>query len=109
MSDGGDSKLEAMLRSRRVPTPSADLAARIVREARRTPQQRPVSLSEALADALERLFEELRLPRPAVALGTALIVGIVAGWAVPFDSAEAEDDVDVVHVESFLYPDEDVS
>ena len=111
MSDGGDSKLVTMLRARRAPTPSADLAARIVREARRTPQQRPVSLAQALGEALERLFAELRLPRPAVALGAALIVGIAAGWAVPFDSAEAEaeDDVDVVHVESFLYPDEDVS
>jgi TRAP-type C4-dicarboxylate transport system permease large subunit len=72
-----------------------------VREARRTPQRQPVSFMDALA----QLFAELRLPRPAVALAATLIVGIVAGWATPFEAAE--DDVAAVHVESFLYPEEE--
>lgn len=103
MSDNGDARLEALLRSRSAPPPSSDLAARIAREARRIPQRQPATPGEVLS----RLFAELRLPRPAVALAATLIVGIVAGWAMPFDTAE--DEVDVVSVESFLYPDEDVS
>ncbi len=105
MSDNGDARLEALLRSRSVPPPSGDLAARIAREARRIPQRPPTSAS--LSDALGRLFAELRLPRPAVALAASLLVGIAAGWAMPFPAAE--DDVDTVYVESFLYPDEEVS
>ena len=101
MSDRDDTKLEALLRSRGVPPPSGDLAARIVREARGIPQRQPVSF----LDALSQLFAELPLPRPAVALAATLIVGIVAGWAAPFDTAD--DEGDAVHVESFLYPDEE--
>ncbi len=101
MSDGGDRKLEALLRSRGAPPPSGDLAARIVREARRIPQRQRVSFLDALA----QLFADLPLPRPAVALAATLIVGMVAGWTAPFDGAD--DEVDAVHVESFLYPDEE--
>jgi hypothetical protein len=103
MSDTGDRKLEDLLRSRGVPPPSGDLAARIARQARLTPQRQPVSVIDALA----QLLGELWLPRPAVALAATLIVGIVAGWAAPFDAAD--DDVDAVHVESFLYPEEEAS
>lgn len=103
MSDHGDAKLETLLRSRSAPPASHDLAARIARRARGTPQRQPVSFSDALA----RLFAELRLPRPAVALAASLIVGIVAGWSIPFEAAD--DEADAVYVESFLYPDEDVS
>jgi hypothetical protein len=103
MSDNGEAKLETLLRSRGVPSPSGDLAARISRAARRTPQRQPASFSEGLT----RLFAELRLPRPAFALAASLIVGIAAGWTMPLDVAE--DDVDTVYVESFLYPDEEAT
>jgi hypothetical protein len=105
MSEIDDSKLEALLRSRARPVPRTDLAARIVREARGIPQQRPLSWLQELS----RLFAELPLPRPAFALTAVLIVGLIAGWSAPFDPIEDETDTDAVYVASFLYPDEDAS
>jgi hypothetical protein len=105
MSDLRDSKLEALLRSRTPPPASGDLAARIAREARGIPQRQPLSLVEAVS----RLFAELRLPRPAVALSATLLVGLIAGWTAPFVVTEVVDEPEALYVQSFLYPDEDAS
>ena len=105
MSSGDDSRLEALLRSRSVPPPSSDLAARIVREARGLPQRRPQSILNALAS----VFAELRLPYPAIALTAALLLGLIAGWTAPLGNVVPDDDAEVLYVQSFLYPEEDPS
>ena len=84
MSDHGDAKLEALLRSRSLPPPSGDLAARIAREARRTPQRSPVSFAESLSE----LLGELWLPRPAVALAATINGCSVAAQEADSGSAQ---------------------
>jgi hypothetical protein len=97
-----DHRLEALLRSRQIEPASPDLAERIVLLARQIPQNQTIPLTQWM----KRLFSELHLPRPVYVLACTLIFGVVVGFNSPLDTPV--DDIDAMHVQSFLYADEDV-
>jgi hypothetical protein len=98
MSDIHDEKLDEMLRSRRIEAARSDLAQRIVLKAQTTPQTMTVTAW------VRRLFSEFHLPRPAYVLACALAFGFVAGLYNPLHTVT---DDEPVHLQSFLYADED--
>jgi hypothetical protein len=102
MSDIHDDKLERILRSRQIEPAGPDLAERIVLRAQAIPQKQTMPL----LPWLKRLFAELHIPRPAVVLASALILGFVAGYSAPL--LAPADTGDGVSVQSFLYADEDI-
>lgn len=97
-----EQKLEALLRSRRIDPASPDLAERIVLQARQIPQNQTIPLTQWMM----RLFNEFHLPRPMYVFACTLILGIVVGFTSPLNTPT--DEVDAVHVQSFLYADEDM-
>ena len=97
-----EQKLEALLQSRRVEPASPDLVERIVLQARRIPQNQTIPLTQWM----KRLFSEFHLPRPVSVFACTLILGIVVGFNSPLDTPA--DDGDAMHVQSFLYADEDM-
>jgi hypothetical protein len=99
MSDIHDEKLDEMLSSRRVEPAGSDLAERIILKAQTTHQTISVTAW------VRRLFSEFHLPRPAYVLACALAFGFVAGLYNPLDTVT--DDAEPVHLQSFLYADED--
>ena len=101
MSDAHDEKLEEMLRSRRLEPASPDLAERIVLKAQSIPQNQTIPL----ARWVQQLFAEFHLPKPAYVLACTLILGFVVGFYRPLDTIP--DDADNIHVQSFLYADEE--
>ena len=94
--------LESMLRARQVEPVSPDLAERIILRAQRLPQNRTPTLTQWV----QRLFAEFHLPRPVYVLTGTLIFGFVVGLNTPLYTTA--DDPDSVHVQSFLYADEDM-
>ena len=101
MSDTHDEKLEGLLRSRRFEPASPDLAERIVLKAQSIPQNQPISLTQWM----KQLFAEFHLPKPAYVLACTLILGFAVGFYRPLDTIP--DDADNIHVQSFLYADEE--
>jgi len=101
MSDRYDKGIEGMLRSRRVETPSPDLAARIARKARATPQNPTVNLAEWI----QRLFVEFHLPKPAYVLAGALLLGLAAGYGMPTESSAVEE-TEPAYAQIAVYTDE---
>jgi hypothetical protein len=99
MSDSHDEKLDELLSSRRVEPAGPDLAERIILKAQTTPQTMTVT------DWLRGLFSEFHLPRPAYVLACALALGFIAGLYNPLEPVT--DDTEPVHLQSFLYADED--
>ena len=71
-----DKNLDRLLRTRRIEPPSTDLAERIIRQARRTPQLEPLSPWQWLRE----VFAEFHLPSPAYVLTAVLAIGIVLGF-----------------------------
>jgi len=102
MSDPQDQKLDAMLRSRRFEPASPDLAARIVLQARSTPQNQTITLTQWM----KRLFAEFHLPQPVYVCACILIFGFVIGFNSRLETPTT-DDADTTDVQSFLYADED--
>jgi hypothetical protein len=101
MSNTHDEKLEELLRSRRFEPASPDLAERIVLKAQNIPQNQPIPLTQWM----KQLFAEFHLPKPAYVLAGTLALGFVVGFYRPLDTIP--DDADTVHVQSFLYADEE--
>jgi hypothetical protein len=99
MSDAQDRKLDEMLGSRRIEPAGSDLADRIILKAQATPQ------TIAVTGWVRRLFMEFHLPRPAYVVACTLVLGFLVGLYQPLDTLT--DDPDPVHLQSFLYPDED--
>lgn len=97
-----EQKLEALLRSRRIDPASPDLAERIVLQAQQIPQYQTIPFTQWM----QQLFSEFHLPRPVYVFACTLILGVVVGFTSPLDTPA--DDVDAVHVQSFLYVDEDM-
>jgi hypothetical protein len=102
MSNQQDDKLDEMLRTRRLPGASPDLAQRILLAAQGTPQIQALTLGQWI----KRAFAELHLPKPAYVLTGALIAGLLLGFNVPSDTAHQ--DTDAVQVQAFLDSDEDL-
>ncbi len=101
MSDKQDEKLERLLRSRRMESPSPDLAQRIILQARQVPQQE----SATIGQWLRGLFKEFHLPKPAYVLAAVLLVGTVVGFNTPLGTA-TDNDAASAKIQSFLYADE---
>ena len=99
MADNQDTKLDALLRSRRVEPASGDLAQRIIRTAQSVPQREALPLLQWLG----RLFAEFHLTKPAYVLVTALILGIIVGLSTPGPGSSDEESASV---QSFLSTDE---
>jgi hypothetical protein len=88
MSRKQDDKLESMLRSRRQPAASPDLAERIILRAAALPQRQTASFWNFMRE----LCAEFHLPKPAYVLAGALALGIVVGFSVPPDNRNGQDD-----------------
>ena len=88
MDDKRDEKLDHMLRSRRVKSASADLAQRIILQARQLPQNKMLSPWQWLGE----LCREFHLPKPAYVLASALIFGLVIGFSTPLESTTSAND-----------------
>jgi len=101
MSDRYDKKIEEMLRSRRMEAPGPDLAERIARKARATPQNQTVTLAEWI----KRLFIEFHLPKPAYVLAGALLLGLATGYGMPAGAPPVEER-EPAYAQAFLYSDE---
>lgn len=101
--DQKEQKLDAMLYARRFEPMSPDLAERIILKARQLPQNQTIPVMQWL----QQLFAEFSLPQPAYVLACALILGIVVGFNTPVENRGVEEP-DLMHVQSFLYADEDV-
>lgn len=101
MSDNRDEKLDDLLRSRRIEPASADLAQRIILQARQLPQRKTVPLWQSVRE----LFGEFHLPKPAYVLSSALVLGIVIGFSAPQNDSPIADDAGA-SVQSFLSADE---
>ncbi|MGE0680228.1 MAG: hypothetical protein AB7P69_04870 [Candidatus Binatia bacterium] len=97
-----EQKLEALLRARRIEPASPDLVERIVLQAQQIPQKQTIPLRQWI----RRLFSEFHLPRPVYVFACTLIFGIVVGFNSPFETPT--DETDAMHVQSFLYADEDM-
>jgi hypothetical protein len=100
MADNEDTKLDALLRARRIEPASRDLAQRIIRTAQSVPQRETLPLLQWL----RRLFAEFHLTKPAYVLVSALILGIIVGLSTP-EGAGSRDE-ESASVQSFLYADE---
>ena len=88
MDDTRDEKLDHMLRSRRKEPASADLAQRIILQARQRPQNKMFSPWQWLGE----LCAEFHLPKPAYVLATALIFGLAIGFSTPLQSTPSAND-----------------
>jgi hypothetical protein len=100
MSDQHERKLEELLRSRRVEPPKADLAERIILEARAIEQRSGF----ARRPLLSRLLGELPLPNPALLLACTLLLGILLGFGLPYDATDS----DSIYLQDFLYVEGDI-
>lgn len=82
--------IDAILSRRPIPEPRGDLAARIIAEAARTPQEHARGRNTRTGASSAGLFSGLRgwwadfaegfaLPQPALVMSLVLLVGVVAG------------------------------
>jgi len=101
MNDNRDQKLDNLLRSRRLEPPGANLAQRIILEARNLPQ----APNSSLWESMRQVFAEFHLPKPGYVLASALVLGMVIGFSTPEDSRLAAED-NSASVQNFLSPDE---
>jgi hypothetical protein len=79
MSDKLDERLDELLRARRVPAASPDLAQRIILRAQQLPQDKSLPLWQWVRD----LFAEFHLPQPAYVLAGVLLLGMLIGFNAP--------------------------
>src|SRR5262245_35576409 len=100
MADNEDTKLDALLRARRIEPASRDLAQRIIRTARSVPQRETLPLLQWL----RRLFAEFHLTKPAYVLVSALILGIIVGLSTPEGAGSRNEES--ASAQGFLYADE---
>jgi len=100
MADNEDTKLDALLRARRIEPASRDLAQRIIRTAQSVPQRETLPLLQWL----RRLFAEFHLTKPAYVLVSALILGIIVGLSTPEGAGSRNEES--ASVQGFLYADE---
>jgi hypothetical protein len=103
MSDNRDSKMESMLRSRRVDRAGPDLAEKIILKARGIPQRQDASLWQLVRD----LCAEFHLPKPAYVLAGALALGMVVGFNTPWNSTGAQNGI-TSDTQVFLATDEEI-
>lgn len=89
--------LDQVLMKRAVPRAPHDLAERIIHCAVRTPQvARPT-----LGDLLNECLSFFVVPRPALAFGLCLMIGMFSGWATTRNADAADDTqtLDIVVIE----------
>lgn len=78
--------LDQVLMKRAAPRAPHDLAERIIHRAVRTPQTARPRLGGILSECLSFLV----VPRPALAFGLCLMIGMFSGWATT-RNADADD------------------
>ena len=83
--------LEQALALRAAPRAPHDLAERIIYRAVRTPQAERPTWRGVLAECLALFL----VPRPMLAFGLCLMIGVFSGWAVT-QSADADDDTQML-------------
>jgi len=98
-----DQKLDALLKSRRLEAPRPDLAQHIILRSRTIPQKRSVSAWEAI----QQVFADFHLVKPAYVLAGTLIIGLLIGFSDP-SGLSTSTDTDTGPVQSFLYADEGI-
>ena len=98
-----DEKLDTLLKSRRMEAPRSDLADRIILRARVIQQKRSLSIWEAV----QQMFGEFHLAKPAYVLCGTLILGLLIGFSDP-SGLSTSSDSDNGQVQSFLYADEGI-
>ena len=74
--------LDPLLMQRAVPRAPHDLADRIVYRAVRTPQVTRLTLRGIVSECMSFLV----IPRPALAFGLCLMIGLFSGWASTQDA-----------------------
>ena len=80
--------IETLLSQQTVPQAPHDLSARILYRAARTPQATRVTLRSLVGE----FFSFIAVPRPALAFGLCLMVGMFSGWAAT-QHVEADDTI----------------
>lgn len=85
--------LETLLMRRAVPKAPDDLADRIVYRAVRTPQAAAPTWRGIVNECLSFLV----IPRPALAFGFCLMIGLFSGWAATQD-ADADDTTQAINM-----------
>lgn len=95
-----DKDLEKLLRQSPMVSPSPDLAQRILRQALMIPQQTQMTM----AQAVQRIFAEFRMPQPAYALATLLLIGFAMGCFM--QSPAYANSQKQITIANFLYADE---
>lgn len=85
-SEGFD--IDALLMQRAVPRAPHDLSERIIYRAVRTPQATRISVRGIVGE----FFSFITVPRPALAFGLCLMIGMFSGWAAT-QHVEADDSI----------------
>ncbi len=80
--------IDSLLRQRAVPRAPHDLSERIIYRAVRTPQMGRISASSLVGE----FFSFITVPRPALAFGLCLMIGMFSGWAST-QHVEADDTI----------------
>lgn len=84
--DDDTSDIDALLLNRAAPRAPHDLAERIIYRAARTPQARRMSVRGLTGE----FFSFITVPRPALAFGLCLMLGMFSGWAAT-QNVDADD------------------
>ncbi len=80
--------IDALLMQRAAPRAPHDLSDRILYRAVRTPQTTRISVRGLMGE----FFSFITVPRPALAFGLCLMIGMFSGWATT-QHVEADDTV----------------
>lgn len=102
MTENEDEKLARLLHSRPIEAASHDLAARIILKAQSLPQLQNVSPWQAV----RQLFAEFHLPKPGYVLASALVLGMVLGFAAPENGQL--NDASTASAQSYIAGDEEL-
>lgn len=97
-----DKDLEKLLCQSSMIPPSPDLAQRILRQALMIPQQTQMTM----AQAVQRIFAEFRMPQPAYALATLLLIGFAMGCFMQSPAYASAHSQKQITIANFLYADE---
>ncbi len=87
--------IDALLARRAAPRAPHDLADRIVYRAVRTPQ---AAASPAWRAVLGECLSFLVIPRPALAFGFCLMIGLFSGWATTQDTDAGDSTAEVLNM-----------
>lgn len=99
-------QLERHLRTAAEVSVPSSLAERII--AQNTVRKVPVPMSLTLGEWLSRLFVEFYMPRPAFAIASLLLLGMVTGFTIPADDTIEDEDSYTAFTDDLYYESEGV-